>query len=289
MADPRSLPSLMMSAAVADDIKGLTYWAAEGDDIGLRCGDEFPPDLLLAAAKAGAIGVLNLAADATGQNFPDTPAGEMLDVVFSFLALELVEVAAKAGQEATVEMLLECGAIVSTRALCGAVRGGSPAVLSRLLAGPRQKPEPLHAGSNHGRPLVLPFRTNYPCPLLTVLRARVEQEEKEREERKKSEEEAWEWTFNPDTGGWRCKPNGDEEAVEDESWKAGPTPRDLKLLPLVEQLLAAGFRPATFKQVWVQQAGGQVELIEDFDPAVQDKGLEVEVRGRYLWQAMKTK
>lgn len=69
---------------------------------------------------------------------------------------------------------------------------------------------------------------------------------------------------------------------------------DAELLPLIERLLAAGYRPAVFENVLVRRGAWNcpTQLYKRFDPAVEDEGLDLQgvnrqgrgaAAGCYFW------
>ena len=87
--------------------------------------------------------------------------------------------------------------------------------------------------------------------------------------------------YNSARGGWTSKPPpGQKKRQEEEAGERGATAWDAKLLPLVERLVAAGYRPSVYESVSVRTRGSAARMLEGFDPAEVDTSLEVEGRGR---------
>ncbi|KAL4436508.1 hypothetical protein ABPG75_003647 [Micractinium tetrahymenae] len=179
---------------------------------------------------------------------------------------------------ASLQLLLDNGAAPTLEAISDAVQMRCSDSLRLLLAACRGRPPPvpLHEGRQIVHipwsgtawvPTVLYEACEYTCPLLRLLQSRI------------------------------ClAPRGPESK---ETWQPAPCPPgglppgrwDAELLPFVEALVDAGFRPTVYEDVTVQRWEPGVgwsppRLCPRYDPSVEDDGLDTAGHNRWLWLAI---
>ncbi|KAL4436554.1 hypothetical protein ABPG75_003693 [Micractinium tetrahymenae] len=177
---------------------------------------------------------------------------------------EALTVAVACEHQHVLRLLLHAGVQVTAEAVLFALGGPS---LGMLLAACAGRPPPVMPPADGilTVPTILgPTRGDYTCPLLHELQERIRRAPR--------------------------APNS-AHAVQPAPPHCPPTWADAELLPEVEALMEAGFRPAVYKQVMVRrwQPGPELapaRLYERYGPVLQDEGLDLAGHNRWLWMAI---
>ncbi|KAL4436553.1 hypothetical protein ABPG75_003692 [Micractinium tetrahymenae] len=300
-----ALRQLMQAAAALDDVAAFSRFAAAAlqqmpalasseeteDDTGEGANadeqrhsqlDLFLPPLQ-AALRAGSTRVLWLAVQAAAAAAPaaEAAAPRQVPAEAAELAAQwpllctcmalcmplLLEDAVREGHAPQLRLLLSGGCTPHLSLLGLAVQRRQPEALRVLLSAGRSA-VPRGAYTTQGARYMVPMLPTdsstdwrYTCPLLAALQERVH--------------ESRQYGIY-----WQREDPG-----------RGPTAKDRQLLPLVESLVEAGYRPAVYERVTVYRYGTQSDKCqpcfrERFDPAADDEGLDLAWRNRWLWLAM---